>query len=81
MVEDQIRLSYSQYVRYIVVSAVPVNKSLILELIDSMKTEYFGERRELGIINVGESGAISFVVRWLKYSNLFQYISVHFNFA
>ncbi len=59
MVEDQIHLSYSQYDRYIVGGAVPVNGSLTLEPIDPLKAEYFCERRELGIINVGGSGTIT----------------------
>ena len=59
MVDDQICLTYSQYDRYIVGGAVPVTASLTLEPIDPLKAEYFCERRELGIINVGGSGTIS----------------------
>lgn len=59
MVEDHIHLSYSQYDRYIVGGAVPVNGSLTLEPIDPLKADYFCERRELGIINVGGSGVVT----------------------
>ena len=59
MSEDQINLTYSQYDRYIVGGAVPVNGSLLLEPIDPLKADYFCERRELGIINVGGSGIIT----------------------
>ena len=59
MTENQICLTYSQYDRYIVGGAVPVNESLHLEPIDPLKAEYFCERRELGIINVGGSGVIT----------------------
>jgi len=59
MVDDEIRLTYSQYDRYIVGGAVPVNGSLTLEPIDPLKAEYFCERRELGIINVGGSGIVT----------------------
>lgn len=59
MVDDQICLTYSQYDRYIVGGAVPVNGSLTLEPIDPLKADYFCERRELGIINVGGSGTIT----------------------
>jgi len=59
MVEDQIHLSYSQYDRYIVGGAVPVNGSLTLEPIDPLKAEFFCERRELGIINVGGNGTVA----------------------
>jgi len=59
MVADQISLTYSQYDRYIVGGAVPVTKSLTLESIDPLKAEYFCERRELGIINVGGAGDVT----------------------
>ena len=58
MVEDQITLTYSQYDRYIVGGAVPVNKSLLLDTIDDLKAEYFLQRREMGIINVGGTGKV-----------------------
>jgi len=58
MVEDQISLTYSQYDRYIVGGAVPVNESLVLEPFDSLKASYFLERREMGIINVGGPGKV-----------------------
>ena len=58
MVDDQISLTYSQYDRYIVGGAVPKTKSLKLEPVDSLKAEYFLERREMGIINVGAAGKV-----------------------
>src|SRR5690606_27570878 len=42
---------------YIAGSAVPENP-LKLETIDPLKAPYFLERRELGIINVGDSGSV-----------------------
>lgn len=59
MSEDQICLTYSHYDRYIVGGAVPVNRILHLEPIDPLKADYFLERRELGIINVGGDGIIT----------------------
>ena len=59
MKTDQICLTYSQYDRYIVGGAVPVSMGLELEPIDPLKAEYFCERRELGIINVGGNGSVS----------------------
>jgi 4-deoxy-L-threo-5-hexosulose-uronate ketol-isomerase len=38
--------------------AVPVNEPLKLESIDPLKAEYFCERREVGIINVGGKGTV-----------------------
>lgn len=59
MVEDTITLVYSVIERFIVGGAVPVNKKLLLEAIDPLKAQYFCERREVGIINVGGEGSVS----------------------
>jgi len=56
--EGEINLVYSHYDRYIAGGATPVGGSLALEAIDPLKAEYFLERRELGIINVGGSGNV-----------------------
>jgi 4-deoxy-L-threo-5-hexosulose-uronate ketol-isomerase len=58
MINDEIRLVYSMYDRYVVGGAVPVSKSLELETIDPLKSQYFLERRELGVINVGGKGTV-----------------------
>ncbi|WP_034040939.1 5-dehydro-4-deoxy-D-glucuronate isomerase [Wocania ichthyoenteri] len=58
MENDQINLVYSHYDRYITGGVVPVSKKVALESIDPLKSEYFLERRELGIINVGGKGSI-----------------------
>ncbi|MFA9389116.1 MAG: 5-dehydro-4-deoxy-D-glucuronate isomerase [Prolixibacteraceae bacterium] len=58
MVNDQVSLTYSQYDRYIVGGAVPVTKALTLDTIDDLKAEYFLQRREMGIINVGGKGKV-----------------------
>ncbi len=57
MQEGKVVLTYSHYDRYIAGSAVP-KKSLTLESIDPLKSEYFLDRRELGIINVGNNGSV-----------------------
>lgn len=57
MEEGVINLTYSHYDRFIAGSAVPKNE-LTLEVIDPLKAEYFLERRELGIINVGGPGVV-----------------------
>ena len=57
MQEGKINLTYSHYDRYIAGSAVPVTP-LKLEPIDPLKAAYFLNRRELGIINVGDSGTV-----------------------
>lgn len=58
MIDDQITLTYSQYDRYIVGGSVPATKELKLDSFDSLKADYFLERREMGIINVGGSGKV-----------------------
>ena len=59
MNEDKIHWVYSHYDRYVVGGVVPVSKSVVLETIDPFKSDFFLERRELGIINVGGKGVIS----------------------
>lgn len=58
MLPDEINMVYSFYDRYIVGGAVPVNESLALASIDPLKADYFLERREMGIINVGGPGVV-----------------------
>ena len=58
MVSDEINMEYSFYDRFIVGGALPVKQHLTLEPIDPLKADYFLERRELGIINVGGTGII-----------------------
>ncbi|MBT2619950.1 5-dehydro-4-deoxy-D-glucuronate isomerase [Chryseobacterium sp. ISL-6] len=57
--EDQIKLVYSMYDRLIVGGIQPLSKSLKLEPTDDLKAEYFLDRRELGIINVGGKGKVT----------------------
>ncbi|MDT7830510.1 5-dehydro-4-deoxy-D-glucuronate isomerase [Pricia sp. S334] len=57
MEKGKINLTYTHYDRYIAGGAVP-DQDLKLEAIDPLKAEYFLERRELGIINVGGSGSV-----------------------
>ncbi len=59
MEENKINLTYSMYDRLIFGGVVPVGKTVVLETIDPLKAEYFLERRELGVINVGGDGIVS----------------------
>jgi len=58
MKSGEINMVYSLYDRYIAGGAVPAHQSLTLETIDPLKADYFLERRELGIINVGAEGSV-----------------------
>ncbi|MEO7990309.1 MAG: 5-dehydro-4-deoxy-D-glucuronate isomerase [Chryseolinea sp.] len=55
---DKIKMVYSHYDRLIVGGALPSTSSLKLNSIDALKANFFLERRELGIINVGGTGKI-----------------------
>jgi 4-deoxy-L-threo-5-hexosulose-uronate ketol-isomerase len=57
--QDNVITVYSHYDRLIIGGARPVSKSLRLETFDALKSTYFLERRELGIINVGSKGSIT----------------------
>lgn len=52
-IPGEISLVYSMYDRYMVGGAMPVNGRLSLETADELKSNFFLERREMGIINVG----------------------------
>jgi 4-deoxy-L-threo-5-hexosulose-uronate ketol-isomerase len=58
MQEDQIRWVYSHYDRMMVGGCKPVTSRVILDCPGELKAEYFLERRELGIINVGGAGRV-----------------------
>ena len=59
MEQDKINLTYSMYDRLIYGGTMPVAKTVVLETIEPLKAEYFLERRELGVINIGGDGIVS----------------------
>jgi 4-deoxy-L-threo-5-hexosulose-uronate ketol-isomerase len=56
--KDEINLIYSHFDRFIAGGAYPVSKKLFLDTIDPIRSVYFTERRELGIINIGGKGKV-----------------------
>ena len=56
---DEIALTYSHQDRMIAGGAMPVKEELKLGSTKELGTEYFLERREMGIINVGGKGVIT----------------------
>ena len=56
--ENKITLTYSLYDRMIIGGILPINESLTLGTYSELKSEYFLERREIGIINIGGNGSI-----------------------
>ncbi len=51
--KNELIIIYSMYDRYIVGGAMPVDRPVVLETFDELKSENFLDRREMGIINVG----------------------------
>ncbi len=59
MQPGKIQLTYSHYDRMIVGGVVPTDKALSLSKEEELKADYFLERREMGIINVGGKGTVT----------------------
>jgi 4-deoxy-L-threo-5-hexosulose-uronate ketol-isomerase len=57
--KDRINLVYSDYDRFIVGGILPVSVPLELKAIEPLKAVHFLDRRELGIINIGETAVIT----------------------
>ena len=55
---DQIRWTLSFFDRYLTGGVMPVSGAVRLDTPDNLKANYFLERRELGIINVGGAGQV-----------------------
>ena len=58
-VKDEIKLVYSHIDRIITGAAVPAEKELILTAGAELRAEYFLQRREMGVINIGGTGRIT----------------------
>ncbi len=56
---DEIKLVYSHIDRIITGAAVPAEKDLILTAGAELRAEYFLQRREMGVINIGGAGSIT----------------------
>lgn len=56
--ENEIKLVYSHIDRIIFGGAMPVGRALKLEAGDELRANYFLERRELGLINIGGPGVV-----------------------
>ena len=58
MVPDEINMVYSMFDRIITGGAVPVKEDLVLEAPEILRADFFTQRRELGIFNVGGPGSV-----------------------
>ena len=58
-VPDEVKMVYSHIDRIITGAATPVTKALTLAAGDELRAEYFLQRREMGIINIGGEGKVT----------------------
>ena len=56
---DEVNMTYTMHDRMIAGGAMPVNETLELKPIDILRADYFLERREMGIFNVGGKGIVT----------------------
>ena len=57
-VKDEVQMVYSMHDRMVVGGAMPVEEELKLEAVDPLKANWFTERREVGVFNVGGAGTV-----------------------
>ena len=57
--DGEINLLYTHYDRFILGSAVPAGTDLILDHMAETGTSNFLDRREMGILNIGEAGTVT----------------------
>ncbi|MFD2160652.1 5-dehydro-4-deoxy-D-glucuronate isomerase [Rubritalea tangerina] len=55
----ELTLTYTDIDRAITGSAVPTNSPLKLEAADALRSDFFCQRRELGILNIGQAGSVN----------------------
>lgn len=56
--ENNIKLTYTLDDRIIMGGIMPTTEEVILNRVEELGTDYFMQRREMGVINVGSSGSI-----------------------
>ena len=55
----EVRLTYTHHDRIVLGGAVPAGKELVLGGYPEIRSDYFLEHREVGIINVGDAGTVT----------------------
>jgi len=58
-VPGEVTMTYSHYDRIVAAGITPTNKPLTLAVSKELACEYFLERREMGVINIGGKGTIT----------------------
>lgn len=55
---NQVTAVYSHYDRFILGGIKPSSETVALKALDSLKADFFLQRREIGIINIGQRGTV-----------------------
>lgn len=55
----EIRLVYTHYDRFVLGGAVPDGQTLVLDRVEETRTPSFLDRREIGIVNIGDTGSVA----------------------
>ena len=58
-VDDEVKAVYTHHDRIVLVGVSPVTKALDLPSFPEIRSDYFFERREAGIVNVGGTGTVT----------------------
>ncbi|WP_416148646.1 5-dehydro-4-deoxy-D-glucuronate isomerase [Salipaludibacillus sp. HK11] len=58
-VKGELKMVYSHYDRVVVGGVIPTDKPVKLDAGDALRTEFFLERREIGIVNIGPKGKVT----------------------
>jgi 4-deoxy-L-threo-5-hexosulose-uronate ketol-isomerase len=56
---DSIKWVYTHYDRYMAGGVMPAQEKVFLDTIDPLKSDFFLERREMGVINIGGKGSVT----------------------
>ncbi|MBL9055243.1 MAG: 5-dehydro-4-deoxy-D-glucuronate isomerase, partial [Rhodobacteraceae bacterium] len=57
--DGEVRLIYTHYDRFVMGAAVPAGGALVLDRVAEAGTPSFLDRREMGIVNIGDAGTVS----------------------
>ena len=67
--EDEVTMTYSHVDRMIAGGIMPVRRALTIECSKEIGVDYFLQRREMGLINIGGAGRITVDGKTFKVGN------------
>lgn len=56
---DTVKWVYTHYDRYMAGGVIPITENVFLDTLEPLKSDFFLERREMGIVNVGGKGTVT----------------------